>query len=84
MRSVVESLPLAFLSLAYLWLFQARVSDLSPDQLVGACASPPLPTLGLLALAGMELTRGSRVRGTFALFVVAIPSVLSIVSEVIN
>jgi len=49
-----------------------------------SCSSPPLSTLGLLALSFIELTRGSRTRGAIALAFVAIPLLLRIVGDVIN
>ena len=76
--------PLLLLAGAHVWLFQSCVSRLGPLQAADACSSPPLSTLGLLALSFIELTRGSRTRGAIALVVVAIPLVLRIVSDVIN
>jgi hypothetical protein len=83
-RTAASWLPLILLSSTHLWLFQACVSKMSSAQPPGACGNPPLPTLGLLVLSFFELTRGSRVRGAIALVVVAIPILLTIVSEVIT
>ena len=82
-RTALKSFPLILLVVMHLGLFQACVSQMNPVT-HPACGNPPLPTLGLLALSFFELTRGSRTRGAIALFVVAIPLLLSIVSEVIT
>ena len=79
-----RAIPLVVLSMAHVWLFQTCVSAMSDARAPSTCSSPPLSTLGLLALSFVELTRGSRVRGAIALVVVAIPLLLNIVSEVIN
>ena len=81
--AVLKSLPLVLLSFTFIWLIQTSVSGMNPSQPRIAYA-PPLPTLALLALSFIELTRGSQARGAIALVVVAIPGLLSIVSEVIN
>lgn len=76
--------PLLLLAGAHGWLVQSCVSGLNPLQLADSCSSPPLSTLGLLALSFIELTRGSRTRGAIALVVVAMPLFLRILGDVIN
>ena len=76
--------PLLLLAGAHAWLVQSCLSRLSPWQVTDSCSSPPLSTLGLLALSFIELTRGSRTRGAIALAFVAIPLLLRIVGDVIN
>ena len=83
-HSAALSIPLVLLATAHLWLFQGCVAGLNAARPPSMCHAPPLSTLALLALSFVELTRGSRVRGAIALAVVAIPLLLSVVSEVIN
>lgn len=82
--TVLRWIPLLLLSAAHLWLVERCLSGIGPPQPPAICSAPPLSTLGLLALAYIELTGGSRVRGAIALLVVAIPIVLGMVSEGIN
>jgi hypothetical protein len=77
-------IPLLVLGAAHGFLFRSCLSELLPLQGSEKCSSPPLSTLGLLALAFVELTRGSRTRGAIALGVIAIPHLLRIVGDVIN
>ena len=83
-NSALKWTPLLLLAGAHAWLVQSCVSGLSPLQSAERCWTPPLSTLGLMALSFVELTRGSRARGAIALVVVAMPLVLRIVSDVIN
>jgi len=82
--AALGSIPLVLLALTHLWLFRACVSGIGSVPPPGGCPNPPLPTLGLLVLSFLELTRGSRVRGALALAVIAMPSLLEIIAEVIN
>jgi hypothetical protein len=82
--TLLKWLPLVVLAAAHLWLVQRCLSGIAPPLPPAACATPPLSTLALLALAWIELTRGSRLRGTLALAVVAFPVVMGMVAEGIN
>jgi hypothetical protein len=77
-------LPLILLAAVHAWLVQSCVSRQLLPQQPPECATPPLSTLGLLALSFIELTRGSRTRGGIALIVVAVPLLLRILGDVIN
>ncbi len=83
-RTLLAWLPVVALSGAHFWMVQRCLAELGPAQLPDVCSTPPLTTLALLVLAYVELTRGTRVRGTLALSVVAFPVVMSIVAGVIN
>ena len=83
-RTAFKWIPLVLLGVAHALLFQSCISGLRSLYAAGGCSSPPLSSLGLMALSFVELTRGSRIRGAIALIVVAIPLLLRIVGDVIN
>lgn len=83
-RSAFRLARVVVLSGIHLWRVQSCLSGIAAPQLPAACAAPPLTTLALLALAFIELTRGSRLRGAMALVVVAFPIVMGMVAEGID
>lgn len=83
-NDAVKWLPLILLAAAYAWAVYSCVSRGPLPQQPPDCSTPPLLTLGLLALSYIELTRGSPTRGVIALIVIAIPLLLRILGDVIN